>query len=142
MKNIILNNLGLKLLALFLAVLTWFYIVEELQKGAIEESEALKSIFPYRIVSKQLPIKLNLTGEPEAGYRMLKDKITLDPSSCVIIGPKSFLKKVSSIETQPISISGDVKTIIKDISIIPPIKGISIKEKFVTVTIPIEKSEE
>lgn len=142
MKSIILNNLGLKLLALFLAVVTWFYIVVELQKGTPEEREVLQRILPYRMVSKQIPIKLNLIGEPQKGYMVEYDKIVIEPSTCVMIGPGSFLNRLSAVNTQSIDISEYTKTFTKDISIISPTKGVTMKEKFVSVTIPIIKVKE
>lgn len=139
MKNIILNNFGLKILAFFLAVMTWFYVVTELHKGAIEEREALQSILPYRAISKQVPIMLDLTGEPQEGYSVDHDKIVVNPSMCIMIGPKSLMKRLTSVKTEPIDISGYAKTVTKDVTIAPPAKGITIKEKFVKVTIPIVK---
>ncbi|MDB4349364.1 YbbR-like domain-containing protein [Omnitrophica bacterium] len=137
MKNAILNNLGLKLLALLLAIVTWIYIVIELQEGAAAEREALQSILPpYRMVSKKIPIKLSLMGEPKDGYVVAYDQVAIKPSDFFIVGPKSILNKLSSVETETIDISGYSKTLIKDVTIIPPTKGM-IKEKFVTVTVPI-----
>ncbi len=141
MKNLILNNLGLKLLALFLAFATWFYVVVELQKGTIEERQALQRILPYRIISKRLPVKLNLTGEPPEGYAVEYDKITIDPAECVMVGPRSLLEKLSSVKTRIIDISGHTRMFAKDVSIVPPMKGIDIKDRFIKVTIPISKVE-
>lgn len=141
MKNIITNNLGLKLLALFLAIITWFYIVVELQKGVVEEVGVFQRIFPYRVLSKPIPIKLNLVGEPPKGYVVDYDNIAIVPSKFIMVGPKSFLKKISSAITQPIDISEHTKTVVKDVSITPPAPGIAIKDKFIKVTIPIIKPE-
>lgn len=142
MRNIILNNWGLKLLALFLAMVTWYYIVVELQKGAVEEREALQSILPYRVYSKELPIKLNLIGEPPNGYMIDYDNLLLEPSKFVIVGPKSILKKLISVKTRPIDISEHTKTFKKAVSIVMPAKGITIKDKFINVTIPITKAKD
>lgn len=140
MKNVILNNWGLKFLALFLAVVTWLYIVVELDKGATEEMEALQgALSSHRMVSKSVPINLKLEGVPSKGYEVQHDKIGIEPSVCVMLGPRSYLKRLLSVDTYPIDVTGHTKTIVKDISIISPFEGIDIKEKFVTVTIPIVK---
>ena len=137
MRTTIFNNLGLKLLALLLAIITWVYVVIELQEGNVAEKEVLQSILPpYRMVSKKISIKLNLVGEPKEGYEVAYDKVVLKPSQFLIVGPKSLLKDISSVDTEPVDLSGHVKTIIRDVSVITPTKGV-IKEKFVTITIPI-----
>ena len=142
MKNFHLNNWHLKLLALFLAIITWFYIVVELQKGAVEEGEILQRILPYKISSKELHIKLNLVGEPLDGYIVDYDNISMEPSKFIIVGPKSILKKLSSVLTQPIDITKSRRSFTKDVSIVPPTKAVSIKDKFVTIMIPILKAED
>lgn len=142
MRNIITNNLGLKLLALLLAIVTWIYIVIELQEGTVAEREALQSILPpYRLVSKKIPIKLNISGEPKTGYVVAYDQIAIKPSEFLIVGPKSMLTRLSSVETEPVNISGYSKTVIRDVGIVPPTKGV-IKEKFVTITIPILRQKD
>lgn len=45
MKELIIKNLWLKLLALFLAVILWLYIVGELNKGTPEEKVLFEKIF-------------------------------------------------------------------------------------------------
>jgi len=142
MKGSFFNNIGLKLLALLLAMATWIYVVIELQQGATEEKEVLQSILPpYRFVSKKLPVKLNLAGEPMKGYYVAYDKISIKPAEFLIVGPKSIISRMSSVETQPIDISGYSKTFMTDVSVLTPTKAI-IKEKFITVTIPILKERE
>jgi YbbR domain-containing protein len=142
MKNAILNNFLLKILALFLAVVTWFYIVIELQEGTGAERAALQSMLPpYRLVSKKIPIKLNLEGEPKDGYNVAYDRVVIRPSEFLIVGPKPILDRLTAIDTEPIDISGSTKTFMKDVSIVPPTRGV-IKEKFVTITVPILKEKE
>ncbi len=141
MKHSILNNMGLKLLALLLAIVTWAYIVLELQKSSVEEREIIQSILPYRMISKKVPIELDLIGEPRDGYKVAYNEVVITPSEFVIVGPKAILNDISSIETQPIDITGLTKTLRKDVSIIPPARGV-IKEKFITVTVPIHKEKE
>lgn len=142
MRNEILNNFALKLLALLLAIVTWVYIVMELQEGNLEKREAIQSILPpYRMISKKIPIKLNIVGEPKDGFEVAYDKIVIKPEDFLIVGPKSVVSKLDGVETEPVDISGLSKPLIRDVSIIPPTKGI-IKEKFVTVTVPILKEKE
>jgi YbbR domain-containing protein len=142
MRVFFLNNIGLKFLALLLAVATWIYVVIELQQGSIEEKEMLQNILPpYRFVSKKVPVKLNLVGEPETGYYVAYDRIVIKPSDFMIVGPKSIISRMSSVETQPVDITGSSKTFITDVSVISPTKAM-IKDKFITITVPILRQRE
>lgn len=44
MKNFLTKNLALKVLSFILALLVWFYIVNELNRGSQEEAQALRRI--------------------------------------------------------------------------------------------------
>ena len=138
-KKTILNNIGFKLIALFLAVVTWIYIVGELNKGTSEDRAALERLLPYRMTAKFLPVELNLTGQAAEGFRILDDEIHIDPKGIMVIGPRSLLDGISFVKTEPIDISGHTKDFSKDIFLMPLARGLTIKEKFVSVTIPVEK---
>lgn len=141
-KKFFLNNIGLKLIALVLAVITWIYIVGELDKGTPEDRAALEKLLPYRMTAKIFPIQLNLTGESKEGYEILTDSVTITPRDVMVVGPRSLLSRVAFIKTEPIDISEHTKSISEDVSLMPLAKGLSIKEKFVSVKIPIKKIAE
>ena len=44
MKRLVIKNFWLKVLALFLAVIVWFYVVGELNKGTPEEKTLLRTL--------------------------------------------------------------------------------------------------
>ncbi len=46
MKDFFTYNIGLKITALILALVLWFYIVSELNKGTDEERQLLNKILP------------------------------------------------------------------------------------------------
>ena len=139
LKRVVLNNIGLKLIALFLAVITWVYIVGELNKVAPEERASLERLLPYRMTAKFLPVQINLIGESREGYTVIKDKVIADPHGIMVIGPRSLLGRLGFVKTEPIDISAYTKPLTKDVSLMPLARGLSVKEKFVTVTIPIQK---
>lgn len=139
MKKFMINNLGLKVISLFLAIIAWVYIVGELNKATPEERAALERLLPYRMTAKFLPVQLNLTGEQKDGYEVLTDKTTISPRGIMVVGPRSLLGRLSSVKTEPIDISDNTKNFSKDVSLMPLAKGLSIKEKFVSVNIPIQK---
>lgn len=49
MREIILRNFWLKILALFFAILVWLYVVGELNKGTPEERALFKKIINAKI---------------------------------------------------------------------------------------------
>jgi YbbR domain-containing protein len=141
-KKWITNNLGLKILSLILAIMTWFYVSNELAKIKSEEEEAIFSMLHYEVISKALPIKLTIIGEAREGYKINEGGITLDPENCVVIGPDNILNNVSLARTIPIDVSEYTQDINKQISLAPIAKGISLKGNFVNVYIPIVKIDE
>jgi len=143
MKQFVVKNFWLKVLALFLALIVWFYVASELGKGTPEEKELFERVLPYRVSAKEVPIKINMIGQPHEGYRILNDRITIRPSACLILGPKSLLKNLSYVTTEAIDIGEFTKSIIKEIKIKPIGAGIVLENDFmVNVAIPIEKIEQ
>lgn len=47
-RNFFTKNLGLKILSLILALLVWFYIVNELNKGSNEELQLIRKVLPAK----------------------------------------------------------------------------------------------
>ncbi len=139
----IVKNFWLKVSALLLAVIAWFYVVGELNKGTLEETALFGRIMPYKIEAKEVPIKVNLVGKPLARCRILSDRISIKPSTCVIIAPKNLLSYISGVTTEEIDISDCTRSIFRQVKIRPIGPGIILeKEFFVNVIIPIEKVEE
>jgi len=138
-KKFLLNNFGLKLLALVLAVIAWIYIVGELNKATPEEKAALERLLPYRMTAKYLTVKINLAGKLKEGYSIETDKMALNPEGIMVVGPRSLLDRTSSIKTEPIDLSEHTKTFTKNVRLMPLAKGLTVKEKFITITIPIKK---
>ena len=141
-KKWITNNIGLKMLALVLAMATWFYTGRELTKLKNEDERAIINMLRYEVVSKRVPIQLNIVGEPKQGYKLIKGDITVEPKSIVVIGPKNILEDVSAARTIPIDISENTKAIKKDISLAPIATGITLRDEFVNIYIPIVKIAE
>lgn len=52
MKQLIMQNFWLKVLALFLATLVWLYVVGELNKGTPEERALFERILPFKQIDE------------------------------------------------------------------------------------------
>lgn len=141
-KGLVQNNAGLKVLALALAVVTWFYINGELNRLALEESMGIKGGVPYKIAAKTLPIVADVRGKVIAGYRVDTDRIIITPQVCNVIGVKRLLDKVDVIKTIPIYVGEYTKTATIRVSLESPAKGIKLVDRYASVVIPIEKETE
>lgn len=139
-KQLIVKNFWLKLLALFLAVVVWLYVVGELNKGTSEQKALLESILPSRLAAKQIPVKVAWVGKPRSGYRFLSEEISVKPSSCIVLAPQNLLKNISYLITEEIDISEFTKSIVKEVKVRPVGPGVILEKDFyVTVVIPIRK---
>jgi len=137
----LLNNFGLKILALILAVITWAYVVVEMSKGTEEETEVLYNIFPFRIIAKSISLKANIIGEPVSGYKVITSKVALTPSQILVIGPKSVVEDLIYLQTEPIDIREYTKPLAVKVHL-APIGKLSIPyTEAIEVFIPIEKIE-
>jgi YbbR domain-containing protein len=57
-----------------------------------------------QILSKAVPIKVRLTGEPAKGYKV--DQVVSEPSKVTIEGAQSEVDKVQSVPTEPVDLDG------------------------------------
>lgn len=142
LRNLLLNNFLIKVMSLALALFTWSYIGGQLYKESISqdtEAASLIKISGEKFIVKSLPIYVNIEGEPNPGYRIVLDKISISPSHSVVAGPPGVIKDLSYISTDPVTVQGKSSTVRQDIDItqIPNCKiGY---EGDVRVTIPIKK---
>lgn len=140
MKNYIFNNFALKIAALLLAVVSWFYIMGEIEGAGYSQKSVFEFNFPERYATKFVPVKLNISGTPAPGYHTSLEKVSLNPKYCLVVGPQSLTKHLEYVLTEAIDISGADKTITRQMSL-QKIANLHLtsKEKFVEVTIPIER---
>lgn len=134
----LLNNFWIKIAALILSVSCWFYVTEVLSREQHKLSK--ENIYSENFISKKVLVQLVLEGLPQEGFKVIKEKITVKPESIFIVGPKRTLEDIEYVRTVPISVSGFSKTFTKKVELISLKEGVSIKDEFVEVTIPIEKS--
>ncbi|MFC1856047.1 YbbR-like domain-containing protein [Thermodesulfobacteriota bacterium] len=89
------------------------------------------------IITKTVPISINIVGEVAKGYTILSQQIT--PSSVDIKGAESEVKKIESIPTIEINISGATSKIEKEVDLV--IKDIFyseiVGEKYISAVIEV-----
>jgi hypothetical protein len=63
-----------------------------------------------RLVDRQVPIRVNVQGQPAPGYRVASTTAT--PPVALVNGPSRFITRVDSVQTSPVEVNGakaDVK---------------------------------
>lgn len=104
------------------------------------------SIYPETVtvmvdetITKKLPIEVNFMGEPAFGYKVLKDKVELDPNAVLADGPKEKLDAIESIKTEPIELVGRTRSFrkIARLEINPDVHVTS--ESVIDIFIPIRE---
>lgn len=140
-KKILLNNVGLKFLALVLAMVTWFYI-EEATKLDTERTILQKLLSSPTFISKKLYIKPNFIGQVPQGYYFRKDDFEIIPEFILVVGPLDVLSEKEFIFTKPIdlrehTISKTLNVELEDVS-----RSLRFRKTRVQVHLPIEKLEE
>ena len=136
----LINNLGLKLVALFLALICWFFVFSEAKKILPEKKqETAGAVISGQIITKQVPVQLVLEGEPADGFKVERNKILVNPNFCLVVGQKDMLDNIPFIRTMPINVSGRSKSFNETVKLEPLSKTFAQEGIMVEVIVPIEK---
>jgi hypothetical protein len=140
-KELFTENIGMKILALVLALIAWFYIVKALNQGSQEDMTLLSKVMPAEsIAAKKLVIRPVFMGKPRAGYNIVGDKVAVAPAYCIVVGNKDVLGKIKFAYTVPILVTGVDKSFIKAVPLNPIAPGVYMEETLVEVSVPVERS--
>ena len=140
--NLLKGSFFLKFAALIVAVLTYFYIHNEIRSREEQNAED-PSYKLIKLTAKSLPIKVRLDPALPTGYRALEDQIAVLPQSVMVIGPEALFEDAQSAETSMVDVSEYTKTIIKHVPL-ESVAGVHVTGEPMTVivTVPIEKIPE
>lgn len=128
------------LIALALAAITYAYLNRMIQKTAESQDSSYKLI---KLTAKTVPVHVRVASSAPAGYRIIDQRITVEPARVTVVGPEALLEDTSVAETAIIDVGQATHKIIKSIPL-ESIAGVHLggEPMFVDVTIPIEKLEE
>lgn len=126
--------------ALVLAVITYGYLSQMARKNSEVQDPSYKLI---KLTAKTVPVRVRLASAPPEGYRLVQERITVQPARVTVIGPEALLEEASTAETAIIDIGQTTRKIIKSIPI-ESVAGVHLsgEPQIVDVTIPIEPLEE
>jgi YbbR domain-containing protein len=141
LKELFTENLGMKALALFIALVMWFYIVKALNQGSREDVQLMRQVtMADRMVGKKLEIRPVFIGRPQNGFVIPADKIIVNPGYCIVVGTSETLSKIKFALTVPIDVTGVNKTYARAIPLNPIAPGVYMEETLVEVTVPVERA--
>ncbi|OGW75321.1 MAG: hypothetical protein A2Z72_01115 [Omnitrophica bacterium RBG_13_46_9] len=139
-KQFFLHNIGLKLLALVLAFVTWFY-VGEVTKTDTEKTVLQKLLFQPNYISKRVEIKPVYRGVAPAGYKFIDKNVKVTPEYLFIVGSAKILSSIDAIFTKPINLGEYTvsKTVDMELESFSP--SIRFQTTKVQVFLPFEKTQ-
>jgi YbbR domain-containing protein len=134
------KNTGLKIIALILALVLWFYVVNELNKGSEVDRQFLNKVLPSdSVMAKKLMIRPVFIGTPRSGFSIDNKKAVIVPEYCIVVGQKDLLSRTRFAYTMPIDVRGISKPFTKSVPLNPIAPGIFMEETLVQVTVPVER---
>lgn len=137
--NLLKGSWLLKIAAFFVAILTYHYISTQIATTERQNSNDA-SYKLIKLTAKSLPVKVRLETTPPEGYRIVEERVMVQPGQVIVIGPEALLENAWNAETAIVDLSESTKTISKRISL-ESVGGIHlVGEPYqLDVTIPIEK---
>lgn len=93
-----------------------------------------------RVLSKRVPVTIQLTGALPDGYRMTAE--TVDPDSLEVSGPETSVRGIESAKTDPVDLSGLTEDAqVKVNAFVSEARAQFTSPPLVTVQLTIEKTE-
>ncbi len=140
MRQLHKNDWLLAIVALFLSVMTYHYVRDNIRRAESKNYDPSYELI--KLTAKSVPIKVRIASLPPEGYRLIEAKIEKNPESLVVIGPEALLEKASSAETAILDISQTTKRVVKRVPI-ESVAGIHLagEDYTIEVVLPIEKIE-
>jgi hypothetical protein len=137
--NLLKGSALLKITALTVAVLTYFYIHNEIynteKNNPVDDSYKL-----IKLTAKSLPVKVRLETTPPEGYRILEDRVSSTPAMVTVIAPEALLENTWDAQTSIVDVGENTKTVTRRVPL-ENVAGVHLvgEPYLVEVTVPIEK---
>ncbi|MFC1570351.1 CdaR family protein [Candidatus Omnitrophota bacterium] len=140
MRNIIFNNFWAKIIAFALAVATWFYVFDVVNKdGFPQKKETVEDVFSrYRFVVKEVPIKPVFYGKSPEGYQVVFDKVKLEPSKISIFGPEDIIQNVEELSTDKVNLSEYTRSVQLKLGVHSNVRMFDLEDQIVDLYLPIK----
>jgi len=138
--KIIFNNFWAKIIALVLAMATWFYVFDLVNTDSfMQKKERVEDIFSrYKFVVKEVPIKPVFSGKAPSGYVNDFERVVITPSKISIFGPEDVLEDVTELRTDKIDLSEYTRDANLKVGFSSDVKDLGIEGKVVDVFLPVQ----
>ncbi len=91
------------------------------------------------LAEKTLPIVARLTGEPAPDHSV--EEVSVEPRSARLLGPATALAKMTSVETDPVSLAGRAASFSVPATVLTDAPGVRVREgQVVTVTVRLREA--
>lgn len=140
LTNLVLNNIGLKVLSLFLAFITLIYVGETTREDPDDRTVLQKFFTQSDFMCKKLAIKPIFVGNPPPGHVFLRNEVKVFPDSVLVLGPARYIADKEFIFTKPIDLSEHSKTKTLGVDLESISRSIRSEEVKSQIYIPIVKS--
>ena len=139
-QKLFFNNLWMKLIALILAVATWFYVFDlVISDSPMQKGETVEDIFSrYHFSVKQVPVKPAFVGKTPEGYRIPFDKMKIEPETIYVFGPEEVIEGVEELRTEKINLNEYTRSTRILSGINSDIKFLQFEDDAVAIYLPVE----
>jgi YbbR domain-containing protein len=77
-----------------------------------------------RMTERQVPIHVNVQGQPAAGYRVAS--VRANPSAATVSGPSRFVSHVDNLQTSPVEVNGAKADVAQPVSLSAPTDRVTV----------------
>jgi YbbR domain-containing protein len=138
--KILLNNLAAKSIALFLAVLTWFYVYDLVRNDSYHQGKqtAEEVVSQYNFIVKEVPVRPAYVGQTPEGYKVEFDKVKIVPEEISVFGPKDIVERLDHLNTEKINLSEYTRSVRLRLGLKSRIRFLRMEDKVVDVYLPVK----
>ena len=140
LKSMIFHNFWLKMFSLMLAVATWFYVFDIVNRDShLKKDETAEEIFQrYNYSVKEVPVKPVFTGRSPEGYRINFEKVKVEPATMHVFGPEEIISDAEELRTERIDLGEYTRSSHVQVGVESDIKFLKFDEKLIDVYLPVE----
>ncbi len=142
-SNLLLNNFWAKVISLALAVATWFYVFDLVNSDSFsQKNETVEDIVSrLKFIVKELPVKPVFSGRSPAGYRVVFEKVKINPSKISVFGPEEILGRIEDLQTDKINLGEYTRSVRLILGLSSEARLLKLTDRVVDVYLPVEAIE-
>jgi YbbR-like protein len=136
LKNIF-HNAWPKVLALVLAIATWFYVFDLVNSDSQRKETVAEVLSRTNFIVKEVEVKPVFTGKTPNGYVVVFDEVKIRPATVSIFGPEVIVDKVTELRTDRIDLGEYTRSVTLKLGIHSNVKSLPLDDKVVEVVLPV-----